>query len=62
MSELRPAGAIHGSVAGHTGLTGSLTTLCTVTFQGRMWGPFATPNGILELNRTRSVAGGMAAQ
>jgi hypothetical protein len=43
-------------------MTDSLTTLFTVTSQGRMWGPFAAPNGILEQNRTRFVAGGIAAQ
>jgi hypothetical protein len=43
-------------------MTDSLTTLFTVTSQGRMRGPFAAPNGILEQNRTRFVAGGIAAQ
>jgi len=62
MSELRSGGAFPGSVDGPAILTDSLTTLFTVTSQGWMWGPFAAPNGILEQNRTRFVAGGMAAQ
>jgi len=63
MSELRPGGTFPGSVGGPAIMTVSLTTLFTVTSQGRMWGPFAASNGILEQNnRTGFVAGGIAAQ